>query len=129
VFHTSGTVHEGYKLRYRAAKFDCEACALKMQCCPKAPSREVPRDVREYAREVIRRLTRRKAFLKSRNKRKRVEMRLETNKWLGSPYQNHPNSMPPTEQPTFLSKVSTLHVILLPSIDALQYALSIGGHM
>jgi len=75
VLHTSGTVHEGYKLRYRASKFDCEACALKMQCCPKDPSREVPRDVHEYAREVTRRMTRRKAFLKSRDQRKRVEMR------------------------------------------------------
>jgi hypothetical protein len=39
VLHTAGTVHEGYKLRYRASKFDCEVCALKMQCCPKGPSR------------------------------------------------------------------------------------------
>ena len=75
VLHTSGTVHEGYKLRYRASKFDCEVCALKMQCCPKGPSREVPRDVHEYARDVTRRLMRTKAFLKSRDQRKRVEMR------------------------------------------------------
>jgi transposase len=33
VLHTTGTVHEGTKLRYRASKFDCEVCALKMQCC------------------------------------------------------------------------------------------------
>jgi transposase len=75
VLHTSGTVHEGYKLRYRASKFDCEVCPLKMQCCPKGPSREVPRDVHEYARDVTRRLMRTKAFLKSRDQRKRVEMR------------------------------------------------------
>jgi transposase len=75
VLHTSGPVHEGYKLRYRASKFDCEVCALKMQCCPKGPSREVPRDVHEYARDVTRRLMRTKAFLKSRDQRKRVEMR------------------------------------------------------
>ena len=73
--HTSGTAHEGYKLRYRASKFDCEVCALKMQCCPKAPLREVPRDVHEYARDVTRRLMRTKAYLVSRNQRKRVEMR------------------------------------------------------
>ena len=72
VLHTTGKVHEGYKLRYRASK---EVCALKMQCCPKAPSREVPRDVHEYARDVTRRLMRTKAFLKSSNQRKRVEMR------------------------------------------------------
>jgi len=75
VLHTSGTAHEGYKLRYRASKLDCEVCALKMQCCPKGPSREVPRDVHEYARDVTRRLMRTKAFLKSRDQRKRVEMR------------------------------------------------------
>jgi transposase len=75
VLHTSGTVHEGYKLRYRASKLDCEVCALKMQCCPKTPSREVPRDVHEYARDVTRRLMRTKAYGVSRNQRKRVEMR------------------------------------------------------
>ncbi len=75
VLHTTGKVHEGNKLRYRASKFDCEVCPLKMQCCPKAPSREVPRDVHEYARDVTRRLMRTKAFIKSRNQRKRVEMR------------------------------------------------------
>src|SRR5271169_106407 len=75
VLHTSGTVHEGYKVRYRASKFDCEVCALKIRCCPKGPSREVPRDVHEYARDVTRRLMRTKAFLKSRDQRKRVEMR------------------------------------------------------
>ena len=75
VLHSTGKVHEGYRLRYRASKFDCEVCALKMQCCPNAPSREVPRDVHEYARDVTRRLMCTKAFLKSRNQRKRVEMR------------------------------------------------------
>ena len=62
-------------LRYRASKFDCEVCALKMQCCPNGPSRQIPRDVHEYAREVTRRLMRTKAFIKSRDQRKRVEMR------------------------------------------------------
>src|SRR5438270_14010981 len=33
VLHTTGTVHEGTMLRYRASKFDCDICALKMQCC------------------------------------------------------------------------------------------------
>ena len=46
-----------------------------MKCCPQAPSREVPRDVHEYARDLTRRLMRTKAFLKSRNQRKRIEMR------------------------------------------------------
>src|SRR6478672_5630949 len=75
VLHTTGTVHDGNMLRYRASKFDCEVCALKMQCCPNSPARQIPRDVHEYARDVTRRLMRTKAFLKSRDERKRVEMR------------------------------------------------------
>jgi Transposase DDE domain len=75
MLHTTGTVHEGTTLRYRASKFDCEVCALKMQCCPNGPSRQVSRDVHEHARDVTRRLMRTKAFIKSRDQRKRVEMR------------------------------------------------------
>ena len=75
VVHTTGTVHDGNTLRYRASKFDCEVCALKMQCCPNGPAPQIPRDVHEYARDVTRRLMRTKAFLNSRDQRKRVEMR------------------------------------------------------
>jgi hypothetical protein len=75
VLHTTGTVHDGYLLRYRASKFDCDACALKVKCCPNMPARQVPRDTHEDARDVARRLMRTKAFLKSRDERKRVEMR------------------------------------------------------
>lgn len=75
VLHTTGTVHDGKMLRYRASKRDCDVCPLKVQCCPNMPAREVPRDVNEHARDVARRLMRTKAFLKSRDERKRVEMR------------------------------------------------------
>jgi transposase len=75
VLHTSGTVHEGRTLLYRASKLDCDVCALKMQCCPKEPARKIPRDLHESARDVARRLMGTKAFLKSRDERKRVEMR------------------------------------------------------
>src|ERR1700688_1732976 len=75
VLHTTGKVHERKTLRYLASKFDCDVCALKMQCCPHSPSRQIPRDVHEYARDVTRRLMRTKTFLKSRDERKRVEMR------------------------------------------------------
>ena len=75
VLHTTGTVHEGTMLRYCASKFDCDICALKMQCCPNMPARQVPRDVHEDARDVARRLMWTKAFVKSRDERKRVEMR------------------------------------------------------
>jgi hypothetical protein len=46
-----------------------------MQCCPNGPARQIPLDVHEYARDVTRRLMRTTAFLKSRDQRKRVEMR------------------------------------------------------
>ena len=75
VLHTTGKVHERKTLRYLASKYDCDVCALKMQCCPNSPSRQIPRDVHEYARDVARRLMGTKRFLKSRDQRKRVEMR------------------------------------------------------
>ena len=73
--HTTGTVHDGNSLRYRASKFDCDVCALKTQCCPNTPARQIPRDVNEDARDLARRLMGTKRFLKSRDERKRVEMR------------------------------------------------------
>jgi len=30
---TSGTVHEGTTLRYRASNLDCDRCSLKSRCC------------------------------------------------------------------------------------------------
>jgi transposase len=75
VLHTSGTVHDGRTLLYRASKLDCDVCVLKARCCPKQLARKIPRDVHEEARDVARRLMGTKAFLKSRDERKRVEMR------------------------------------------------------
>jgi transposase len=75
VLHTTGRVHDGNMLRYRASKFDCDACAMKMRCCPNMAARQVPRDVHEDARDMARRLMGTKRFLRSRDERKRVEMR------------------------------------------------------
>jgi transposase len=75
VLYTTGTVHDGTMLRYRASKFDCDVCPLKMQCCPNMIARQVPRDIHEDARDLARRLMGTKRFLKSRDERKRVEMR------------------------------------------------------
>jgi transposase len=75
VLHTTGRVHDGNMLRYRASKFDCDACTLKKRCCPNMAARQVPRDVHEDARDMARRLMGTKRFLKSRDERKRVEMR------------------------------------------------------
>src|SRR5262249_27255750 len=62
-------------LLYRASKLDCDVCTLKGRCCPNQVARKIPRDVHENARDAARRLMRTKAFLKSRDERKRVEMR------------------------------------------------------
>jgi transposase len=75
VLRTSGTIHGGRTLLYRASKLDCDVCLLKAKCCPKEPSRKIPRDLHEDARDVARRKMNTKAFLKSRDQRKKVEMR------------------------------------------------------
>jgi hypothetical protein len=74
LLHTTGTVHDGYALRYRASKADCDVCAFKMRCCPGTPMRYVPRDLHEDARDVARALAKTAAFEQSRRNRKRVEM-------------------------------------------------------
>ncbi len=71
---TTGTVHESRTRLYRARKADCDNCALKRQCCPKAPSRKVPRDIDEQTRDHVRALAGTPAFEQSRNERKKVEM-------------------------------------------------------
>ena len=72
---TSGTVHEGKTLLYRASKLDCDQCPLKSRCCPKEPARKIPRDVHEHARDVARSFVGTDAFEQSRRDRKRIEMR------------------------------------------------------
>ena len=72
---TTGTViDQGETLRYLASTSDCRSCPLKMQCCPKAPFRIIPRSVYEEARDVARALARTEAFEQSRHERKRIEM-------------------------------------------------------
>jgi hypothetical protein len=72
---TSGTVHEGTTLLYRASKLDCDRCSLKSRCCPKEPARKIPRNIHEHARDVARSLVGTAAFEQSRRDRKRIEMR------------------------------------------------------
>ena len=71
---TTGRVHQGRTLYYRASKLDCDACPLKPKCCPKAPSRRIPRDIDEDARDLARSLAGTPAFEQSRRDRKKVEM-------------------------------------------------------
>ena len=65
------------KVRYRALKRECRACPLKPQCCPNTPSRKVTRDVNEDARDNARSFVGMPEFDRSRDERKKVEMRFE----------------------------------------------------
>ena len=71
---TTGRVHEGKTLLYRASKHDCERCPLKLMCCPNTPQRKIPRDINEDARDHARSLKGTEAYEKSRCERKKVEM-------------------------------------------------------
>ena len=73
--HTTGRVHDDRTILYRALKQDCDVCPLKPKCCPGVPSRKVPRAVHGEAREYARTLMGTPAFAKSRDERKKVEMR------------------------------------------------------
>jgi transposase len=75
LLRTSGTVHDGRTLLYRASKRDCDVCPLRAKCCTRAEARKIPRDLHEDARDVARRKMKTKAFARSRDERKRVEMR------------------------------------------------------
>lgn len=72
---TTGRIHEGKTLLYRARKNDCQSCPLKRKCCPKATERKVPRDVNEAARDIARSLVGTPDFERSWDERKKVEMR------------------------------------------------------
>jgi transposase len=72
---TNGRVHSDHAIRYFASVPCCRECPLKQKCCPNMPSRRIVRDVNESARDIARRKMMTKAFLRSRDQRKRVEMR------------------------------------------------------
>jgi transposase len=75
VLKTTGNVGDDHMLRYLASKRDCDACPLKPQCCPRMLSRKVTRDVNEDARDLARALMATPEFDRSRDERKKVEMR------------------------------------------------------
>ena len=75
VLASTGTlVNDGATLLYRASKHDCDACELKPRCCPKMPSRKVPRSIHEKARDVAREIAKTDAYVRSRRERKKIEM-------------------------------------------------------
>jgi transposase len=59
---------------YRSSQSDCKACAMKADCCPTTPRRNVPRSIHEPARDVARAIAKTDAYRQSRNDRKKVEM-------------------------------------------------------
>jgi len=70
---TTGKVHDGKTLLYRSSKHDCDPCPLKRQCCPNTPSRKVPRDINEAARDHARSLMGTEAYNQSARDRKKIE--------------------------------------------------------
>ncbi|MFG1352570.1 IS1182 family transposase [Xanthobacter autotrophicus] len=68
-----GVDPEGF-MRYRASKFDCDACSLKPQCCPNTPARKILRSIHEGARDMARDIAQTDAYVTSRRERKKVEM-------------------------------------------------------
>ena len=70
---TTGTVHEGKTLLYRSSKRDCDPCPLKSKCCPRTPSRKIPRDINEAARDHARSLNGSDAYNQSARDRKKIE--------------------------------------------------------
>ena len=71
---TTGSRVDGATLRYRASKYDCEACRLKPRCCPKEPARYVPRSIYEGARDMARQIASSWQGRTARRLRKKVEM-------------------------------------------------------
>src|SRR5271155_1530723 len=72
---TTGTVHGGRTILYRASTRDCSSCPIKPRCTPNMTFRRIPRDVHEGARDTARTLMGTPEFAKSRDERKKVEMR------------------------------------------------------
>jgi hypothetical protein len=68
------TPHADGFFRYRASKLDCDACALKPQCCAGVEARKIMRSVHEGARNFARAIARESEWLTSRRERKKVEM-------------------------------------------------------
>jgi transposase len=68
---TGTLVNDGATLLYRASK---DACELRARCCPKMPSRKVPRSIHEKARDIAREIAKTEAYVTSRRERKKIEM-------------------------------------------------------
>ena len=63
-------------MRYRASKFDCDACSLKPRCSPNMPARKILRSIHEGARDMARDIAITDEYATSRRQGKNVEMLL-----------------------------------------------------
>lgn len=73
ILKTTGNADTKNTLRYLASKHDCDACPLKPKCCPRTPSRKIPRDVNEAARDYARSLNGTDIYNQSARDRKKIE--------------------------------------------------------
>jgi transposase len=67
-------VNDETTLLYRASTYDCQACELRMRCCPNAPARKIPRSRFEGARDMAREILASQDGRASKRQRKKVEM-------------------------------------------------------
>jgi hypothetical protein len=74
LLRTTGTVHDGRVRNYLSQSSECRVCELKEQCT-RAPFRKIARDINEEARDHARALVGTPEFEKSRDERKKIEMR------------------------------------------------------
>ena len=74
LLRTTGTVHDGRVRNYLSQSGECRVCELKERCT-RAPFRKIARDINEEARDHTRALMQTPEFVKSRDERKKVEMR------------------------------------------------------
>src|SRR5260370_11497774 len=72
---STGRVHDGRTILYRASTRDCGSCPIKSRCTPNMTFRKIPHDVHEGARDAARTLMGTPEVAKSRDERKKVETR------------------------------------------------------
>ncbi len=60
---------------YRASQHGCVPCQLKAKRCPNTKERKIPHDVNEKARDQARALMKTPEFARSRDERKKIEIR------------------------------------------------------
>jgi transposase len=71
---TTGQTTNADTVLYRSSTYDCQNCALKLQCCPNTPQRKIARSIHEAARDIARTIASTDTYRQSRNDRKKVEV-------------------------------------------------------